>query len=223
MNNFFKTQAIFYDMDGILVDSEPLWEEAVKESLAHNGVDYDELHRMYNIITTGSRIDQLVDIYCQIVPEKNINPQRMVNEVIDLVIDKTLTHKPILPGVIESLTLCREFGLKIGLASSSPMRVIDAITDCLNITNHFDIRVSAEHLEYGKPHPAVYLLAAEKIDTNPLNCLTIEDSFVGMIATKAARMKSIVIPALEERNNPQWCLADYQLSSLLELNEMHFK
>lgn len=223
MNKLFATKAVLFDMDGVLLDSEPLWEESVKESLAFYGVDYDELHRCHKISTSGVRIDQVVDLYCRLVPEKNIPAAQMVNKIIDLVIAKIYQVNPTLPGVHESLALCRELGLKVGLASSSPMRVIDAVTDFLNITQQFDVRISAEHLSHGKPHPAVYLLAAEKIAELPLNCITIEDSLPGMIATKAARMKSIVIPAVQDQGLAQWCLADYQLSSLVELRPIHFE
>ncbi|WP_392564500.1 hexitol phosphatase HxpB [Orbus wheelerorum] len=223
MTKLFNTQAVLFDMDGILLDSEPLWEDAVKESLALYGVDYDELHQNYQLSTTGIRINQVVDLYCKIVPQKNIPPKQMVDKIIDLVIDKILATKPILPGVNEALALCHELGLKVGLASSSPMRVIEVVTDCLGITSQFDIRVSAEKLNYGKPHPAVYLQAAAQIAVDPLNCLTIEDSLAGMVATKAARMTSIVVPASCDSHFPQWCLADHHLSSLLELNKVHLK
>lgn len=223
MSKLFTIKAVLFDMDGVLLDSEPLWEEAVKDSLAFYGVDYDELHQKYQLSTTGVRIDQVVDLYCRLVPEKKIQPAVMTDDIINSVIDKVLATKPILPGVHEALTLCHELELKVGLASSSPMRVIDAVTECLNITSQFDIRVSAEKLNYGKPHPAVYLNAAEKIAIGPLNCVTIEDSIAGMIATKAARMTSIIVPTATSRDWPQWSLADYHLSSLLELNIKHFK
>ncbi|RKS87042.1 sugar-phosphatase [Orbus hercynius] len=223
MNKLFLTKAVLFDMDGVLLDSEPLWDEAVKDALAIYGVDYDELHRKYELSLTGVRIDQVANLYCQLVPEKNMHSETLVNKIIDLVIEKVSATKPIFAGVEEALMLCRELGLKVGLASSSPMRVIDAVTDCLNLTHYFDVRVSAEKLAYGKPNPDVYLLAAQKLGESPFNCLTIEDSIPGMIATKAAQMKSIVIPAAHERTLPQWCLADYQFKSLLELSRAHLK
>lgn len=219
----FKPQAVIYDMDGILVDSEPLWDEAEREVLPLFGLDRDYIFDELKLVTTGMRINEVVDMFCRTAPEKNIDPKVMADHIIQLAIKKIVAQKPMLPGVIESLDLCRSLGLKVGLASSSAMVVIDAVTDLFNITDRFDIRVSAEHLSYGKPHPAVYLLAAEKLKTNPLNCVTIEDSVAGMIATKAARMKSIVIPPIENSDNPRWCLADLKLNSLLELNAQHLQ
>lgn len=223
MSKLFATNAVLFDMDGILLNSEPLWEEAVKESLAFYSIDYDELHRKYDFSTTGMRIDQVVDVYCRLLPEQKLSPKPIIDKIIELVCDKIQATKPILPGVHESLALCHQLGYKVGLASASPMAVIEVVTDCLNITDQFAIRVSAEKLSHGKPHPAVYLLGAEKIGEDPLNCLAIEDSIPGMIASKAARMKSIVIPAEVDRHFRQWGLADYQLSSLLELKPNHLK
>lgn len=219
----FKPQAVIYDMDGILVDSEPLWDEAEREVLPLFGLDRDYIFNELKLVTTGIRIDEVADMFCRTAPEKKINPAEMADKIIQLAIQKIVAKKPVLPGVIESLELCRSLGLKVGLASSSAMVVIDTVTDLFNITDRFDVRISAEHLAYGKPHPEVYLLAAEKLNVNPLNCITIEDSVAGMVATKAARMQSIVIPPKENKDNPRWCLADLKLNSLLELNAQHLQ
>lgn len=223
MKKIFNINAVLFDMDGILVDSEPLWEQSERESMAYYGVDYDEFFRQYDLTTTGVRIDQVVEIYCSLIPQFNISPPELTNRIINTVIDKIKSAKPILPGVKQALTLCHDLGLKVGLASSSPMRVIETVTNCLNIADQFEVLVSAEKLAYGKPHPEVYLVAAQKLGVKPLNCVTIEDSLAGMIATRAASMGSIVIPAQKDRQKPQWSLADYQLSSLCELNEIHLR
>ncbi len=76
---------------------------------------------------------------------------------------------------------------------------------------------SAEKLPYSKPHPQVYLDCAAKLGVDPLTCVALEDSVNGMIASKAARMRSIVVPAPEAQNDPRFVLADVKLSSLTEL------
>ncbi|WP_392566724.1 hexitol phosphatase HxpB [Utexia brackfieldae] len=221
MHDMFKIKAVIYDMDGVLVDSEPLWEQAEAEVLPLFGLNRDEIFRKYNLITTGMRINEVVEMFCKTAPEKKINPTEMADRIIDVTIAKIIASKPILPGVIESLAFFKAQGLKIGLASSSAMRVIEAVTDVLNITDYFDVRVSAESLSHGKPHPEVYLNAAQALHVRPTNCITIEDSVAGMTATKAARMKSIVIPAKDNHDNSHWCLADIKLTSLLEVNAQH--
>ena len=90
-----------------------------------------------------------------------------------------------------------------------------------SLEGYFQTRTSAEHLAYSKPHPEVYLLAAESLGVDPLDCVTLEDSFNGMIATKAARMRSIVVPDHALSGDPRWSLADVKLSSLTELTVEH--
>ena len=108
-------------------------------------------------------------------------------------------------------------GLKIGLATSSPSRLIDVVVDKLGIREYFSAFSSAEHLVFGKPHPQVFIDCAKSLDTIPVECLCFEDSFHGMIAAKAARMKCIVVPAPFMKDEPRWHAADLQLNSLQEL------
>lgn len=141
--------------------------------------------------------------------------KRIIARAIDLV-EET---KPVLPGVEYALELCRTQGLKIGLASASPLHMQKHVLAMLNIEKYFDRLVSAEYLPHSKPHPEVYLNAASDLGVDPLECVTLEDSVNGMIATKAARMRSIVIPSVEYRADPRWVLADIQLESLEQLRK----
>ena len=119
------------------------------------------------------------------------------------------------------MALCKAQGLKVGLASASPLRMLESVLALLGLRDQFDAVSSAEHLPYSKPHPQVYLDAAAKLGIDPLCCVTLEDSVNGMIATKAARMRSIVVPAPENRDDPRWVLADARLASLTELTAAH--
>ncbi len=85
----------------------------------------------------------------------------------------------------------------------------------------FDVLVSAEALPYSKPHPQVYLDAAARLNVDPLHCVTLEDSVNGMIATKAARMRSVVVPPAALRNDARWSLADVRLDDLTQLTAAH--
>ncbi len=141
--------------------------------------------------------------------------KRIIARAIDLVEE---TH-PVLPGVEYALDLCRQQGLKIGLASASPLHMQKRVLAMLGVEHYFDCLVSAEYLPYSKPHPEVYLNAAADLGVDPMQCVTLEDSVNGMIATKAARMRSIVIPSQEYRSDPRWVLADIQLESLEQLRK----
>lgn len=107
--------------------------------------------------------------------------------------------------------------MKIGLATSSYQVLIDCILDTLQIRSYFDAIRSAEHEEYGKPHPAVYLHVAEKLNLNPRNCLVIEDSLNGIISGKAARMTVICVPEKTHHPEPKLNLADAQFDTLHEV------
>ena len=138
--------------------------------------------------------------------------EKLINEVV---IEKIRSKGEEMDGVHYALELLKTSGYKIGLATSSPSKLIDVVVDKLNIRNYFSAFASAEHLVYGKPHPQVYIDCAISMNCSPADCICFEDSFHGMIAAKAARMKCIVIPALVMRDELRWHAAD--LHSLEEL------
>lgn len=90
------------------------------------------------------------------------------------------------------------------------------------LRDSFDALASAEKLPYSKPHPQVYMDCAAKLGLDPLTCVALEDSVNGMVASKAARMRSIVVPA-EEADDPRFATADVRLTSLEELTARHLR
>ncbi|HCT6903758.1 TPA: hexitol phosphatase HxpB, partial [Klebsiella aerogenes] len=125
--------------------------------------------------------------------------------------------RPLLPGVREAVALCKAQGLKIGLASASPLHMLEKVLEMFELRDQFDALASAEHLPYSKPHPQVYLDCAAKLGIAPMSCVALEDSVNGMIASKAARMRSIVVPEAENSRDPRFVLADVKLASLQQL------
>jgi mannitol-1-/sugar-/sorbitol-6-/2-deoxyglucose-6-phosphatase len=122
-------------------------------------------------------------------------------------------------GLHYILSYFQEKDFKIGLASSSPMRLIQSVLQHLDIHQNFKAVYSAEFEPYGKPHPAVYLSCAQELGSNPLHCLAFEDSVNGMIAAKAARMKVVAVPEPHNQHDKRFALADLKLSSLLHFND----
>lgn len=208
--------AAIFDMDGLLIDSEPLWDEAELEVMAALGVDITRRNELPD--TLGLRIDLVVDLWFAQQPWNGPSRGEVTQRVIARAISLVEERQPLLPGVREAITLCKAQGLKVGLASASPLHMLERVLEMFALREQFDAIASAEHLPYSKPHPQVYLDAAAKLGVDPLCCVTLEDSVNGMIATKAARMRSIVVPAEENRANPRWCLADVKLESLLALS-----
>jgi sugar-phosphatase len=118
--------------------------------------------------------------------------------------------------VIPTLQYLKNYGIKIGLATSSYEILIETVLVTLGIKNFFDCTHSAENESYGKPHPAVYLSAAESLGVQPTRCLVIEDSFNGILAAKASRMQVVCIPEKSHFPNPKLSIADYQYETMQE-------
>jgi sugar-phosphatase len=121
-------------------------------------------------------------------------------------------------GVVDSLEMLQNNGFKLGMASSSPAIMIDALLQHFDLTKYFNVITSADVVALGKPHPAVFLHCANELNARPNECLVLEDSINGIIAGKAARMKVITIPDKAHRHQPQFTIANAMLHSLKELN-----
>jgi HAD superfamily hydrolase (TIGR01509 family) len=140
------------------------------------------------------------------------------NLVVDQIIDRMVVligENPFpLPGVLDTLHYLSQSSLKIGLATSSPQRLIDAVLKHLNVSHFFDAVHSAEFERFGKPHPDVYLKTAESLGINPTKCLVIEDSLNGVISGKAAMMSVVCIPEKTHVPNPKLIVADYHFDNM---------
>ncbi|KNC88211.1 hexitol phosphatase HxpB [Trabulsiella odontotermitis] len=211
--------AAIFDMDGLLIDSEPLWDRAELEVMASLGVDITRRGELPD--TLGLRIDMVVDLWYAhqpwVGPDRAEVTDRIINRAISLVEEE----RPLLPGVREAVALCKAQGLKVGLASASPLHMLEKVLTMFDLRDQFDALASAEALPYSKPHPQVYIDCAAKLGVDPLYCVALEDSVNGMIASKAARMRSIVVPDSEHFQDPRYVLADVKLSSLEQLTPQH--
>ncbi|MFU9138648.1 hexitol phosphatase HxpB [Erwinia tasmaniensis] len=219
MPYFRPVLAAIFDMDGLLIDSEPLWDRAERDVFSSLGVDLSRRNELPD--TVGLRIDQVVRMWYETLPWQGPDQQEVTRRIIvraQALIEET---RPLLPGVESAIKLCKAEGLKIGLASASPLPMLERVLHIFNLRDCFDVVASAESLPWSKPHPQVYLNAAEGLGVDPLNCVTLEDSLNGVIATKAARMRSVVVPAAEHAEDPRWALADVRLSSLSQLSAAH--
>lgn len=207
-------------MDGLLIDSEPLWEEAAAEVLQEFNITLTP--KQYHH-TTGLRTREWLTYWFHYFKINNRFTERAIEMIIKKAIAKIEKNGIAMPGVPEAFHFFNEHQYKIGLATSSPMAVVDVVVDKLKIRHSLQAMTSAEHLQYGKPHPEVYLTCAAALQSAPLQCICFEDSFNGMIAAKAAHMKCVVIPAPDFRNHGKWNAADMQLNSLLEFGYAQLK
>ncbi len=210
------SKAVIFDMDGLLIDSEPIWRDTEKEIFSRVGISLtDEMC----FRTVGLRIDEVTDYWYSIYPWTHVPKTEITEAVIEGVIREIRDKGKALPGVYKVLDFFQRRKIPMGIASASPSRIINTVVDRLDIRSYFSVIHSAETEQYGKPHPAVYLSAARMLGVNPRECIVFEDSFNGIIAAKAARMKVIAVPELLHQGKAKFHAADYQLGSLDEFSE----
>lgn len=207
-----KPQALIFDLDGLLIDSEPFWYEAEKIHFKKVGL---ELSDADCLLTAGMRIDKVAQLWYKRQPwPQPPTTDELAMQMNDYVIQSIRERSELLPGAAEAIRLAHSLGVKIGLASSSHLNLIEAALETFELRKYFQAVSSSEQSGYSKPHPGVYLNAAETLGVVPENCLAIEDSINGLIAAKAAQMKCLVIPGHGLQTDPRFVLADHRLDSL---------
>lgn len=211
-------QAVIYDMDGLIIDSEPLWREAEKLTFKTVGLTFtDDMCRE----TMGMRLAEVVQYWHDKLGWEGKPLLQVEKELLATVTQLIIEKGDALEGVESSLNYFKNKGYKIALASSSHICLIETVLKKLNLTHYFEVINSAEKLTFGKPHPMLFINTANDLGINPVNCLVIEDSFHGLIAAKAALMKTIVVPDKENWDNPNYNIADFNLKSLNQIKELN--
>jgi sugar-phosphatase len=209
---------VIFDMDGLLIDSEPLWTQAASEVFEYYG---KKLSPSDFELTTGLRTSEFVSWWLRDFKFDNTELEKAAANIVELVIKKIRLQGKAMPGLEYIFDFFHSRGYKIGLATSSPMSVADTVTKMLGIDPYLHAKTSAEKLDYGKPHPQVYLDCAKALNASPLQCICFEDSVNGMIAAKAARMKCVVVPGYTQQKDEKWSIADLKISSLKNFSELH--
>lgn len=213
-----QLNTVIFDMDGLLIDSEPLWNEAAAEVFKMYGVSLSE--EQYHS-TTGLRTKEFVQWWFQQFNLGDAEHARAERLIFEKVIEKIELKGKVMPGVQYIFRFFHERGFKIGIASSSPLGMIDKAIEMCGLQNFVQAKSSAENLPHGKPHPQVYLDCASALNADPLECICFEDSFPGLIAVKAARMKCVVVPHFSQQKSDKWVIADLKISSLQNFGELH--
>lgn len=210
-----RPAAVLFDMDGLLIDSEPFWRRAETEVFATVGVELtDALCRE----TMGLRVDEVVRYWYSRHPWAAPSHDTLAEAIVDRVRELVLAEGEALPGADAAIEQAFSLELRLGLASSSPMRLIEAVLLRLGWRERFEVTCSAENEAHGKPHPAVYLRAARLIGTPPESCIAIEDSLSGVHSARAAGMRVVAVPDAEHFDDPRFDVADQKLRSLTELD-----
>ncbi len=190
MTRVGQIEAVVFDMDGVLVDTEHLWDEVREELTAEWGGRYtpDAQQEMMGM-SSHEWSRYLHDVVGLSEPPDAIN-----DEVVQRMLGRYETELPVVPGAVEAVRSLAASGLRLALASSSNRELIDTVLRELELTALFEVTVSSEEVGRGKPSPDVYLEAARRLGVDPARCAAVEDSASGIRAAHAAGMRVIAYP-----------------------------
>jgi HAD superfamily hydrolase (TIGR01509 family) len=205
--------AVVLDMDGVLVDSEQLWDEVREQLARERGGRWHERAQADMMGMSSTEWSR----YMHDVIGLDESPAEINAEVVRRLLARYRESLPLLPGAVEAVEGLADHW-PLALASSSNREVIEAVLQLAGIAGHFRVTVSSEEVERGKPAPDVYLEAARRLDVDSTSCAAVEDSRNGIFAARAAGMRVIAIP------NPHYppsgdalAVADVILAALDEL------
>lgn len=185
-------KAAFFDMDGILIDSELYWTKIEKKFAEKYGLTYNQNYRREIMGLSEIELAQIVRQKFKV--KKSIKQILAERNKTALIIYQKWAQP--LPGALSLIKKIKQRGLKTALVSSSPWNWINPILRRFKLRKQLDAIISAEDMldNHGKPHPAIYLFAAQRLKVEPKDCLVFEDSVNGIKAAKAAGMFCVAVP-----------------------------
>ena len=203
-------------MDGLLIDTEPYWQATERKVFMDLGIEITE---KMQVETFGLRSDEQIRHWYNLRPWKTMSLDAVESRYNEVMLDYFQKEAELMEGAEHALDFFFTKGIPLALASSSNMQLINAFLDRFGFHRYFQEVYSAEFEEFGKPHPAVYLETARRMNTDPVSCLALEDSFHGLIAAKAARMTTIAVPA---HRDARYNASDMVLDSLTQITDEVF-
>jgi HAD superfamily hydrolase (TIGR01509 family) len=207
-------RAVIFDLDGVLADSEPRWNEIDAKLLAEYGVTYrGEFHR--NVLGVSYRL--AVEFYKKTFG-LSVPTDEMMRRRGEIAADFFANRIDVFPSTKSVLQELRQMNLHLAIATSSVSASARPFLTRHELTAFFEVVVTGEEVEQGKPHPDIYLRAAEKLGITADECLVIEDALSGIAAAKAAKMRVAAIPDTRFVDPGDYQReADYVLSTLKEI------
>lgn len=210
-------KAAIFDMDGVLINSEPLWRIAEKEIFSSIGVPVTE-EMIYQ--TSALTIKEVCEYWYKIYPWKGKSFEEIENSIVDRVIELISTNETSMPGIKNIMKILKKKTFKIGMATNSSHKLIEAVLNKIKLKNYFDFIASAEDVENGKPSPEIYLHVAKNLNVHPEQCIVFEDSIIGIRSALDAGMIVVAVPASEDFNKPEFDIAHFKIHSLNDFS--HF-
>jgi HAD superfamily hydrolase (TIGR01509 family) len=185
MENFFS--AVFFDMDGLFANSEPLWLEGETELMARYGhvwTHEDQVHCL------GGPLTRVGDYMFSLVSAQS--PQFFTKTLVEIVVAKLAAGTQLMPGAQKLARVLKESGVPIAMVSASPRNIVNAVLS--GVDHDFATTISSDDVKKTKPDPEGYLKAAEFFGVDITNCLVFEDSLTGVAAATASGAFLIAVP-----------------------------
>ena len=189
MKVFFD--AVFFDMDGLMVDSEPEWLKSESEITAEYGYQWQLEDQVACLGGPLARVGQYMHQKCK----QAETPDFFTSKLIEVQSERMRLHTPFMPGAYELVKDLQRNGIKTGLVSASPRIIVDAVLDNVG-TDLFPFSISSDDVENTKPHPDAYLKAAQLTNSDIANCLVFEDSLTGVGAATSSGAWLVAVPHL---------------------------
>lgn len=209
-------KAIIFDMDGVIVDSEPVWIQVEKElyknryNIELNDSDFKECY--------GVPVKEVIKKHHSTYKLSLIDVDEVKKQVVSMVINQMKDNPIPINGLQTLLSYLKQLKIPFAIASSSSITHIKTVIDKLGVADYFneDLIFSADDVKFGKPNPQLFMNTADALGIPHEQCLVIEDSLVGVIAAKAARMSVIAIPNINQYKDPRFSIADTIVSNHLQ-------
>jgi beta-phosphoglucomutase family hydrolase len=205
-----KIQAVIFDMDGLMIETEPLHSKSFEAVLRDYGItpEYDEKGFVHTQGLRGK--DNL----------RNLKEKYNIDESVDVLLEKKfIVHTQLLkkvkpkPGLKKLLQLLKKHSIKAAIGSNANPKNINTVLTNLHLKDYFQVTVTGYDFKKGKPDPGVFLITAKKLGVNPENCLVLEDSETGVLAAHRAGMKVVAVPSTYTKDH-DFSRADRVVNSL---------
>ena len=184
-------QAVLFDMDGLLIDSERIWLEVESKVMAWLGGEWSTAHQERLV---GGSLDIAV-AYMLELTGADVPPEEVGRRMLDGMAERLSACAPMMPGAKDLLAEVRAAGVPAALVSSSHRRLIEPVLDAVG-REHFALSLAGDEVERTKPDPEPYLTATARLGVDPGRCVVLEDSPNGVAAAEAAGCVAVAVPSV---------------------------